>query len=201
MSTKEFKIQNSKLNILLIGGGGHCKSAIDVIEQEGNYTILGIIDTKENIGKKVLDYEIIGCDDDLEQLLSICKHVLITVGHIKSNALRVKLFEYVKEFGFILPVVISPLAYVSKHTSLDEGTIVMHHALINANANIGKNCIINTKALIEHDVTIEEHCHISTGAVINGGVHVKANTFYGSNATCKEYITIDRFIKAGSIVK
>ena len=32
--------------IILIGGGGHCKSVIDVIEQENRFTIAGIIDKK-----------------------------------------------------------------------------------------------------------------------------------------------------------
>ena len=77
----------------------------------------------------------------------------------------------------------------------------MHHCLVNPNAKIGKNCIINTKALIEHDVIIEDNCHISTASVINGGVKVKANTFVGSNATSKQYIEIDGFVKAGSLVK
>ena len=33
--------------IILIGGGGHCKSCIDVIEQEGKYRIAGIVDMAE----------------------------------------------------------------------------------------------------------------------------------------------------------
>jgi FlaA1/EpsC-like NDP-sugar epimerase len=55
-----------KEKIILIGGGGHAHSVIDVIEQENKYEIVGIIDVKENIGKKVLGYEVIACDDDLE---------------------------------------------------------------------------------------------------------------------------------------
>ena len=34
-------------DILLIGGGGHCKAVIDVIEQEGQFNIIGIIDKTE----------------------------------------------------------------------------------------------------------------------------------------------------------
>jgi len=30
--------------IILIGGGGHCLSCIDVIEQTGLYQIIGILD-------------------------------------------------------------------------------------------------------------------------------------------------------------
>ena len=190
-----------KEKIVLIGGGGHCHSVIDVIELENRYEIIGIIDTKENIGKKVLGYEIIGCDDDLETIFLSCKNALITVGQIKTSDLRIKLFEKLKNIGFNLPVIISPIAYVSKHSSISEGTVIMHHALVNANVKIGKNCIINSKALIEHDCIICDNCHISTSSVINGGVTVKANTFFGSNATSKQAIEIAGFIKAGSLVK
>ena len=190
-----------KEKIVLIGGGGHCHSVIDVIEQENKYEIIGIVDTKENVGKKVLDYEIIGCDDDLETIFLSCKNAIITVGQIKTNDLRVKLFERLKKIGFYLPVIVSSLAYVSKHSFIEEGTVIMHHALVNANVKIGKNCIINSKALIEHDCIIGNNCHISTASVINGGVIVKDNTFFGSNATSKQVIEIAGFIKAGSLAK
>ena len=187
--------------ILLIGGGGHCKSVIDVIEQEGKYTIAGIVDKKEHLGQEVLGYKIIGCDDDLEKLYKTYKYAVVTVGQIKTNALRVKIFNQLKNIGYVLPTIVSPLSYVSKHSFIEEGTAVMHQVLINANVKIGKNCIINTKALIEHDCIIEDNCHISTGAIVNGGVVVKGNTFVGSGATTKESIAVSGFIKAGSVVK
>lgn len=188
-------------DILLVGGGGHCKSVIDVIELEGKYKIAGIIDKKELIAQEVLGYIIIGCDDDLEKLFDKYKYAIVTVGQIKSNSLKVKLFNTLKNIGYKLPTIISPLAYVSKHSQIGEGTVIMHQALVNASVKIGKNCIINTKALLEHDVVVEDNCHISTGAIINGGVVVKENTFIGSNATTKEYIEVDGFVKAGELIK
>lgn len=186
-------------NILLIGGGGHCKSVIDVIEQENKYSIAGIIDKKERIGEKVLGYEIMGSDEDIKKLFDKYKYAFITIGHIKSNSTRLSIFSLLKSIGYKIPAIISPLAYVSKHSFIGEGSIIMHHALVNTGAKIGQNCIINTKALIEHDVLIEDNCHISTASVVNGGTIVKENTFIGSNSTSKEYIQIDGFIKAGSI--
>jgi len=190
-----------KEKIVLLGGGGHCHSVIDVIEQENKYEIIGIIDKKELIGTDVLGYKIIASDDELDEIYRTCKNAIITVGQIETNHVRVKLFNKLKELGFNLPVIISPLAYVSKHSFIDEGTVVMHHALINANVKIGKNCIVNSKALIEHDSIIEDYCHISTASVINGGVIVKEGNFFGSNATSKQSIVIDNFIKAGSLAK
>ena len=182
--------------ILLIGGGGHCKSIIDVIELENKFTIAGIIDKKELLGQEVLGYEVIGCDDDLEELYKTYMYAVVTAGQIKTNTLRVKLFNQLKNLGYVLPTIVSPLAYVSKHSSVEEGTVIMHQALINTNAKIGKNCIINTKVLVEHDCIVKDNCHISTGAILNGGVVVKENTFFGSNSMAREYIEI----KAKSII-
>jgi len=189
--------------IILIGGGGHCKSVIDVIEEEKQFEICGIVDKPENIGSYVLGYEVIAADDDLQKLANRFKYALVTVGQIKSPDLRIKLFNLASKAGFSLPSIISPKAYVSKHSSIANGVVVMHHAIVNANTTIGDNCIINSKALIEHDCEVAEHCHISTNATINGGSKVGPRSFVGSNVTTKESIIIEEksFIKAGSIVK
>lgn len=187
--------------IILIGGGGHCKSVIDVIEQEKKFEIAGIIEKHNNESATLLGYPVIGTDDKLEKLREQYQYAFISIGHVKSNNVRVKLFYKLQSLGYKLPTIISPLAYVSKHAKVASGSVVMHHALINANAKIGKNCIINSKALVEHDAVVEDNSHISTGAIVNGGALVKKNSFYGSNATCKEAACIEGFIKAGSVVK
>ena len=189
--------------IILIGGGGHCKSVIDVIEQESKFKIAGIIDKPEFLDSKILGYSVIGSDSDLETLAKKYKYALITVGQIKSSYPRIKLFDLANKVGFFLPSIISPSSHVSKHSKIGNGTIIMHNAIVNANATIGDNCIINTKALIEHDCLISNHCHISTNATINGGVKIESKCFIGSNVTTKNNITIkeNSFIKAGSIVK
>jgi sugar O-acyltransferase (sialic acid O-acetyltransferase NeuD family) len=190
--------------ILLIGGGGHCRSVIDVIELQGKFNIIGIIDDqKEKVGKKVFKYPIIGTAKDLLNLRKEAEYALVTIGHIHNVEPRKRIFNLLKELNYKIPVIISPLAYVSKYSFIDEGTIVMHNVIINSNVKIGKNCIINTKALIEHDCEVGDNCHISTGAILNGAVKVGSDTFIGSGAICIQGITINQgsFIKAGSLVK
>ena len=178
--------------ILLIGGGGHCRSCIDVIEAEGKYKIVGIVNQPGGNTDPVLGYEVLGDDDDLPELYKKYPNALITVGQIKSAELRLKLFERVQRLGFVLPAIISPRSYVSKNASLGIGTIVMHDALVNTGAKIGDNCILNTKSLVEHDAIIEDHCHISTSSVVNGGTIIREKTFIGSNTITKEYITVGK---------
>jgi len=189
--------------IILIGGGGHCKSVIDVIEQEGKFQIIGIVDKSELLGVKVLGYPVIGNDSDLADLSKKYRYALVTVGQIKSSSLRVKLFKLAVKVGLTMPNIISPRAYVSKHAMIGQGTVIMHDALVNANAKIGENCIINSKALIEHDAIIEDFCHIATNAVINGAAIVRQGSFLGSGVITKQGVKVEKnsFIKAGSLVK
>jgi len=191
-----------KEQIILIGGGGHCRSCIDVIEQAGNYEIAGIVDVPEKMQHNAIGYPVIGSDADLSALIKKYPNVLITLGHIKSPVRRIELFNDLKNMGAHFPVIKSPLSYVSHRAQIDEGTIVMHHAFINVGARIGRNCIINTKSIIEHDAIINDHCHISTGAIVNGGVRVGKGSFFGSGAVSREYITIsaNTFIRANSLV-
>ena len=187
--------------IILVGAGGHCTSCIDVIEMEKKFKIVGLIDNKRK--KFLLNYKTIGNDKNLKKISKNIKYALITTGHIKNSTIRENLFKKVLDYGFIFPSIISPSAYVSKHASIGEGTIVMHGTVINAGASIGKNCIINSKSLIEHDVVIGDHCHISTRSTVNGGVVIKKNSFIGSCSVIKQNIKIGKncFVNANLFVE
>ncbi len=192
----------SKNKIILIGGGGHCKSCIEVIESTNQYEIAGIIDTAEKVGERILGYPIIGSDEDLEEIRKNHDIALVTVGQIKSAAIRIKLFEKIKALNFKLPTIIAATAHVSKHASIGKGTIIMHQAMINADVTIGNNCIINTKVLIEHDTHVGNHSHISTASILNGNVRVGNECFIGSNSTFVNGIaTVDNvFVGINSVV-
>lgn len=189
-----------KPEIILVGGGGHCNSCIDVIEQENKFRIAGVVDAQK-YGGQVLGYPVLGGDKDLAALRKTYEYALVTIGQIKTPEIRIKLYQQLMLMGFSLPTIISPRAYVSKHAVIFDGSIIMHDALINANAEIGSNCIINTKALIEHDSKIGNHCHISTGAIINGDVVVGNGVFIGSNAVVKHSVHINEnfFVRASSL--
>lgn len=183
-------------DLILIGGGGHCRSCIDVIESEGRFRIAGIVDVKEKLGQDVLGYRIIATESDIPDLVKNYKIFLVTIGQIMSPDVRIEKYEILKKLKVTLPVIVSQRALVSKHSKIGNGTIIMHNALVNAGASVGSNCIINTGAIIEHDVEIGDHCHISTGAVVNGGTRIGAGTFFGSNSSTVQY----KEIGEGSII-
>ena len=181
-----------KPEIILVGGGGHCKACIDVIETAGEFRIAGIVDVKEKAGQEVLGYDVMASDEDFRYLSIHYENFLITIGQIKEPEKRIEIYTKLKQFGVRLPKIISPYAQVSRHCKIEEGTIVMHQVIIAPGAVVGKNCIINTKALVEHDAVVGNHCHISTGAVLNGNVYIGQKTFIGSMTMIRENIRIGK---------
>lgn len=191
-----------KRSLILIGGGGHCKSVIEVAESAG-YEIKGILDMPDEVGKEVLPgHKVIGTDDEIPQYVEECDFV-ITVGFIKNPAIRIKLYNKVKAAGGRLATIIASTAHVSKYAELGEGSVIMHHAFVNAGAKIGDNCIINTFVNIEHDAEVGNQCHISTGTMVNGECKIGENCFIGSQSVCANCIEIasDIIVGAGSVVR
>lgn len=180
----------SLLPILLIGAGGHARACIDVIEREQRFAIAGLIGTASEVGKRVLDYPVIGIDADLEDALAEIGRALIAVGQIKTPETRIRLFDIAEKSGCALPVIVSPHAYVSRHSTVGDGSIVMHGALVNAGARIGRNCILNSQSLVEHDSVVGDNCHIATAAAVNSGVSIGGGTFVGSNSSVRQGLTI-----------
>lgn len=191
-----------KRKIILIGGGGHCRSSIDVIESTNEYKIVGIVDENLPVNEEVMGYPIIGQDRHLQPLTAKANFAIVTIGQIKNGLKRKQLFNQIKAVGFKVPAIGADRSYVSKHASVGIGTIVFHHAMVNANVQIGQNCIINTNALIEHDATISSHTHVSTSAIVNGQAKIGESCFIGSGAIISHKVEIcdNVVIGAGSVV-
>ncbi len=104
--------------VILIGGGGHCVSAIDVVEAGNIYKIEGIVDVPERLHQKVSGYEIIGTDEDTPRLIKEYRNFILTIGHVKTPDVRIRIYQHFKAQGAKFPIIISPLAHVSKNASI-----------------------------------------------------------------------------------
>lgn len=182
--------------LLILGAGGHAQACIEVVERTGAHETIKLIGCAGEVGRHVLNYEVIGTDVNLPSLVYEFPYALVGVGQIHSADRRIKLFNKLRTLGFKLPTIISPTAVISRNAVIGAGTIVMHGAIIGPGACVGQNCIINSGALIEHGCMVEDHCHIATRAILNGEVRVGVGSFVGSASVTKERVVIGR----GSLV-
>ena len=189
--------------LLLLGGGGHCKSVLDSVLKVNPYTEIGIVDIKENIGKSILGVPVIACDDDLVILFRQgYTHAFVTLGSIGNPSVRIKLFMELERIGFKIPNIIDSSANISEQANLANGIFVGKNAVINVGTTIGKGTIINTSCIIEHDCTIGEFVHIAPGSVLCGEVHIGHRSHVGARSVVKQQVRIgsDTLIGMGSLV-
>ncbi len=190
-------------DIILIGGGGHCKSVIDTINRLRKFNIVGILDLADKIGEEILGIKIIGTDDKLEYFYKNgVKNVFLTIGSIGDTKLRRKLYSIALNIGYNFPNVIDKTAIVSDEIEIGQGNFIGKGAIVNVSTKIGNNCIINTGAIIEHDCHIESFCHIAPGTTISGNVVIGENTHIGTNSTIIQNIAIgsNSIIGGGAVV-
>ena len=190
--------------IILLGGGGHAKVLIDLINASGQFEISGILDTQLEAGTKVLNIPVIGDDDLLSGLYNKgIKNVCIAVGSVKDTTRRRMLFDKVKHIGFLVPCLLHPQAIiVSRNIHFSEGVQIMAGVNVQTGSLFKENTIINTGAIIEHDCSIGSHAHICSGAVISGGCTVGDGAFIGAGATVMQGINIGQYVTvaAGAVV-
>jgi len=192
-----------KPDIVLVGGGGHCKVLISILKKLDTFNITGISDLKENLGKEVLGIETRYTDDQLEELHDKgIKYAFVTLGSVSNPDNRIRLFEMLKQIGFEIPVIISKDAIVDESVETEEGTVIMPGAIINPGTKIGKNCIINTGAIIDHDCMIGDHVHIAPGGTLSGSVKIGTGSHIGTGASVIQGIEIGSrvIVGAGSVV-
>lgn len=187
--------------LLLIGGGGHCRSILDCVLSRGLYEKVGIVDFDQ--AASALGIPVVGTDDDLPHLLNDgWTNAFISVGSVGSTGLRRKLYKMVKQIGFTIPGIIDPTAAVSRDVIIDEGVFIGKGAIVNTGSRIGTCAIINTGAIIEHDCKIGAFAHISPRATLCGQVNVGDDTHVGAGSVVRQGIKIGAcsLLGVGSVV-
>ena len=185
--------------LVLIGGGGHCKSVLDAALSMNQFEEIVITDATMPESSTVLGCRVVGNDSILPKLRKQgFEYACVTVGSIKSSDIRVKLAKMVAGLGFLCPVIIDSSACVSRYAVVEEGSFIGKHVVINADVHIGKHCIINTGSIIEHECSIGDHTHISVGSIICGDSHVGNESFIGAGSTVIQGIRIGEKVIIGA---
>ncbi|GGG63314.1 acetyltransferase [Paenibacillus radicis (ex Gao et al. 2016)] len=185
--------------VVIIGGGGHAKVIIDILNSSNRYDIVGFT-SQSNHQQNLCGVQYLGDDSILSSLmLEGIKYCSIAIG---DNKIRKKLFDKLVKEGFTPINAISPSAYVSSSARIGNGVVIMPGAVVNASAIIEDNVIINTLTGIDHDCTISAHSHIAPGVSLAGGVFVGEGTFIGVGSSVIPEVKIGEWtvIGAGSAV-
>ena len=190
-------------NVVVIGSSGYAKVVIDLIEKEGKYNIIGMLDTTKSIGDYVFGYEVLGEEKHLQN--SIEKYKLIgCVIAIGDNWIRSIVRNKIKNIdpNFKFLTIIHPSAVIARGVKIGVGSVIMAGVVINSNATIGDFCILNTNSSLDHDGIMGNFSSIAPNASTGGNVSIGDFSVISIGANIIHNISIGRHsvIGAGSTV-
>lgn len=170
--------------VLILGGGGHAKMCIDILQQTTAFTPVGIVASDLNIGAEVLGVPVLGKATELERYYKEgYRYFINAVGAITNHRLRSALYRQIKDAGFVVPNIIHPSAVVEPSAHLGEGNQIMAQAMVGSAVRVGDNCIVNSGAVVSHDCVLLDNVHLAPGATLAGNVEVGENTLIGMGVT------------------
>lgn len=188
---------------VVIGCGGHSAAVISIIESIGLYNIIGLVDVAEtyNVEEKKSGYNVIFNLNELVNNASNYLHLNCFIA-IGDNYKRQNVYSVLHDLGYKIPNIIANTAFVDRTVIMDEGNVIGHGVIINAQARLGSNNLINSRSVIEHHSTLKNHIHIAPGAVICGDVDISCFSFIGAGTVILPNISVaDKFILgAGSVL-
>ncbi|WP_219834506.1 acetyltransferase [Paenibacillus sp. R14(2021)] len=188
-------------SIVIFGAGGHAKSVIDVIEQEGRYRILGILDNHKPVGTVFYGYEVLG---DESWLTASDTRIYGGFAAIGDNWTRSKVTAAIlaAQPSFTFVTAIHPRASVAKGAVIGAGSVLMAGAVVNADTVIGEHCVINTNASVDHDSIVGDFVNLAPNAASGGQVRIGSFSTLSLGAGVIHSVTIGEhaLIGAGAVV-
>jgi sugar O-acyltransferase (sialic acid O-acetyltransferase NeuD family) len=190
-------------NIVLIGGGNQAHYTIDIIEKEGKYNIVGIIDSIQEIGSERFGYKILGRQENLKELILTCniEGGIISIGDNWSRYyVYNQIVDIVPDFEFVNAI--HPSVVIGNTTELGVGIVAMAGCIFNPKAKIGNFTFFATGAQVEHDNEIGDFASISAGSLTGGYVKLGKFSAITLGVTVIDRIEIgeNTVVGAGSLV-
>jgi sugar O-acyltransferase (sialic acid O-acetyltransferase NeuD family) len=186
-------------SIVLIGGGNQAHYTIDIIEKEGKYTIVGIIDSIQEVGSERFGYKIFGRQ---ENILELIEQYTITGGVISigDNWSRYFVYEQIKQLApnFKFVNAIHPSVVVGNNVEIGEGVVAMAGCIFNPRASIGNFTFFATGAQVEHDCIVEDFASISAGSITGGYVKIGKHSAITLGVTIMDRLEIGQNTVVGS---
>jgi sugar O-acyltransferase (sialic acid O-acetyltransferase NeuD family) len=160
-------------NIVLFGGGIQASICIDIVLKENKYHIVGIIDSKKEIGAEIYGFPIIGRQEEIQELIDKynIQGGLITIGDNWSRKIIYdSIINKVPDFPFVNAI--HPTTVIGMNVFFGFGVVTAAGCIINPNCTIGNFCLLGTGSQLEHDSVMDDFSSITCGSITGGLVHI-----------------------------
>jgi len=185
--------------LVIYGAAGHAKVVFDIVEKQGVYEIVGVLDQYKPIGAECGPQHVSGTMEDLPRMARERPGLEVIVA-IGDNWARARISSEIVQLcpDIRFGVAIHPSAQIGGGATVGPGTVVMAGTVINPAAKVGEGCILNTRASLDHDSLMHSFSSLGPAAAVGGAVHIGAYTSIGIGATVIQEIHIGKHVVIGA---
>ena len=172
MSQEEASLH--RMNLLILGAGTHGRDIYEVAFSLHIFKKISFLDdnaTGDNIIGK--------CTEALKFKREYpCAFVAIG-----DNKKRRKYAEILKNYGFLMPSIVSPAANISSKAEIGEGVAILPQVTV-SEATIGDFCIMSSNSLVNGGAELGAYSHVGCGGIVlkdkkvPGGTHIGDGEIY-----------------------
>lgn len=206
--------------VLVLGGGGGCILAIDIVSRNSNQRIVGILDNNKDLHHKtIMGIPVLGGFELIESLWNdgFFDGAISTI--VKDPNERANIFNENISKGINFTNIISESVNIRLNVDMGVGNLIISGAyfapcvkignnnFFAASANvehhsvIGNNCLFGPRFTASGAVTIEDNCKFGMGVLVEPYVRIGSNCLVASGCVITNHINENSIVKNSSLVK
>ncbi|MCG3143556.1 MAG: putative acetyltransferase EpsM [Gammaproteobacteria bacterium] len=189
--------------LVVLGASGHARVVIDAARRSSAFDLLGVIDPNVPAGTMLNGLRSLGGEEYLPEIAARIDGLAAIIA-IGDNAVRARVEARV--LGLVPQIrfatVVHPATVIAEDVTIADGSFIAAGVTINCGTRIGRHAVINTNASVDHDASIGDFAFVGPNAALAGGVSVGRMSLIGIGASVIQGVRIgDRAtIGAGAAV-
>lgn len=147
-----------ELNLLILGAGSHGADVYEIAKSLRVFSEIAFLDDNKLKGN------VIGKWSEVETFKETFPVAIVAVG---DEVTRRQWTEKLVTYGFIIPTLIHPSAFVPEDTEIGVGTVICARATLSSGVVVGKGCIIVTGSTVPRKTHIPNWGYFDLDKVIH----------------------------------
>lgn len=185
------------MKVLVVGGAGQGRQAIDVLEAAGIHEVVAVLDPGLPVGSAVAGRPVVDADG---VGASGAEGFVVAIG---DNARRAAEFGRVRADHGLVPVTaVHPAAVVARDAAVGPGALLMAGVVVSNGCTLGEAVLMGTRASVDHDASVGDHASLAPAATTGGEVEIGAGSavLLGASVIHRVRIGAHTVVGAGAVV-
>lgn len=196
--------EGSNKSLVIVGAGETALLAYEYFTHDSEYEVVAFSVNEAFITETEINgLPVVALEQVQSQFSPSEVEAFVAFGSGRLNRDRMKMYQLMKDKGYVLASYISSKAFVWRGVEIGENCFILEDNTLQPFVKVGNNVTLWSGNHLGHRTSVADHCFISSHCVISGYCEIKSACFLGVNCTVENNVTIEKdcFIGARSLIQ